>query len=830
MKRNIPIVFFALCTAGLISCQESGPGEVVGSAPSSLARVLGPALVDDCPQGGVELEYGIDINSSGELDDVEVTGSYSICHGEAGASGESCTSVDVGDGQFEIQCPGQDAIVLSNGVPGEKGDTGDQGEKGEPGTDGLNGIDGQDGTDGLSGLEALVVTAEEPAGDNCAAGGVRLNSGLDADLSGALEATEVTQTAYVCNGAIGADGKDGAPGVDGKDGNDGAPGVDGKDGNDGAPGNDGKDGNDGAPGNDGKEGKPGPTGSKGDSCTLVPSKDGTQILCEDGTKALVIDGAPGQDGNSCTTVLVKGGAEIQCEDGTKALVKDGAKGEDGTNGDTGSAASSTLLTVTHATDTAKCSGKSRLVQFGVDGGAGGGVAGDGTLQAGEVTQSLEFCSTYIDEVSQVKDITPGIESSSPVHLTNVNGTLYFTVASQLWKSDGTWDGTVLVKDINPGGDSNFDHLTAFGSTLFFTADDGVNGSELWKSDGTEAGTMMVKDIRSGSQGSDPDDFTYAGTRFYFSADNGSNGNELWTSDGTTVGTVMVRDIWPGQGDSHPSSLTPYGTSDSIYFGANNGVNGYEIWRSDGTEAGTYMTIDTVQGYSSFMFSRLIYVGSKLYMRGYLQNSGGTELYRYTGSSVTKPIRVKDINPGNASSNPGYFINVGSTLYFRATDGTNGLELWKSNGYSSGTVMVKDINPTGSSLTTNAVVIGSTLYFRATDGTTGHELWKSDGTAAGTVMVKDINPGGNSTPSHLIDVGGTLYFIADDGTYGKELWKSDGTAAGTVLVKNIAPGTGSSSPSNLTNVDGTLYFEADDGTSGKELFKMSLIKGPLTLVD
>ena len=34
-------------------------------------------------------------------------------------------------------------------------------------------------------------------------------------------------------------------------------------------------------------------------------------------------------------------------------------------------------------------------------------------------------------------------------------------------------------------------------------------------------------------------------------------------------------------------------------------------------------------------------------------------------------------------------------------------------------------------------VGNTLYFEANDGTNGYELWKSDGTASGTVMVKDI---------------------------------------------------------------------------------------------
>ena len=113
-------------------------------------------------------------------------------------------------------------------------------------------------------------------------------------------------------------------------------------------------------------------------------------------------------------------------------------------------------------------------------------------------------------------------------------------------------------------------------------------------------------------------------------------------------------------------------------------------------------------------------------------------------------------------------------------------------------------------------MGGTLFFTANDGTNGHELWKSDGTAAGTVLVKDIYPGsGNSFARfsvNLTNVGGTLFFTANDGVNGTELWKSDGTAAGTVLVKDINPGSSSSYPRYLTNVGGTLFFTANDGTT------------------
>jgi ELWxxDGT repeat protein len=107
----------------------------------------------------------------------------------------------------------------------------------------------------------------------------------------------------------------------------------------------------------------------------------------------------------------------------------------------------------------------------------------------------------------VKDIRAGAFGSSPSFLTNVNGTLFFTAddgvhGRELWKSDGTAAGTRMVKDIRPGKVGSFPNesmgnLTNVNGTLFFAADDGIHGLELWKSDGTEAGTVMVKDIHPG---------------------------------------------------------------------------------------------------------------------------------------------------------------------------------------------------------------------------------------------------------------------------------------------------------------------------------------------
>ena len=212
------------------------------------------------------------------------------------------------------------------------------------------------------------------------------------------------------------------------------------------------------------------------------------------------------------------------------------------------------------------------------------------------------------------------------------------------------------------------------------------------------------------------------------------------------------------------------------------------------------------------------IGSSFYFRA-SDGSHGMELWKSDGSAAGTAL-VKDINPGIGDSSPNYLTAIGTSLYFLANDGVHGNELWKSDGTDTGTVMVKDINlGVGDSNPTNLTALNGSLYFGATNGTNGFELWKSDGSATGTVMVKDINPAGDSNPSHLTVVNGSLYFAANNGTNGTELWKSDGTASGTVMVKDINPtGTADSNPYQLTAIGASLYFAANDGTNGYELWK------------
>lgn len=433
----------------------------------------------------------------------------------------------------------------------------------------------------------------------------------------------------------------------------------------------------------------------------------------------------------------------------------------------------------------------------------------------------------------VKNIHP-TSSSTPLDLTDVNGTIFFTAddgtnGRELWKTDGTDAGTVLVKDIRPGPEDAFNPassmitcLTNVNGTLYFVADDGVHGHELWKSDGTAAGTVLVKDINPStgdtSSAVAPIELTNLNGTLYFYADDGTHGRELWRSDGTDIGTVMLKDINSGAFGSVIGSYAASGLrtfNGMLIFGADNGsANGEELWVSDGTPVGTVMLKDLTGDFFSSDPDDFTVVGNVMYFTAF-NFTYGTELWKTDGTAAGT-VLVKDITPGTLTTLMVELTAVGNTLFFAANSSATGYELWKSDGTDVGTVMVKDIRP-GSSGSIDQVDdsfqnVNGLLFFAANDGISGEEIWKSDGTAAGTVRLTDIRDGGFSSYFGLsVVVGDQYYFMGISSAAGYGLWRTD-AAANTVRLNDLDPNH-TATPELFTeyilNVDGVLYFQGSD---------------------
>jgi MYXO-CTERM domain-containing protein len=423
--------------------------------------------------------------------------------------------------------------------------------------------------------------------------------------------------------------------------------------------------------------------------------------------------------------------------------------------------------------------------------------------------------------------------SNPGPFASMGGALYFTTFDEeevprLWRSDGTAAGTLALADVGvkgmyTSGASGLSELTVLKDQLFF----GVwkaSANQLWKTDGTTDGTVRVtSNVQLASEVSYPMELHAHNGELFFAGKDATNDIELWKTDGTSDGTVRVKDISPGSTQSSsPFQFTSVG-GDLYFLVTAEGTAGWELWKTDGTSAGTVRAADIRGPAGTPSVTSIVgAMDGSLYVVA-ADATTGPELWRLDGSGTA--TRVKDIRPGSLGSGPAAFAVIGTTLYFTAQDDEAGRELWRTDGTEAGTWRVKDIAAgTASASPAAFAVIGTTLYFTADDGGSGRELWRSDGTEAGTVRVIDVRPGSAhgvlAESLFVLPTEKVLLFAANDGVNGTELWRSDGTEAGTFVLHDIAPGQLSSEPASFTFHGGSIVFGANDGRHGREPWLMS----------
>ena len=122
----------------------------------------------------------------------------------------------------------------------------------------------------------------------------------------------------------------------------------------------------------------------------------------------------------------------------------------------------------------------------------------------------------------VEDINPGSSGSYPSSLADIDGTLYFSAVDGVhgpeeWRSDGTltartWSRTSTNRTAAPHMRTS--DFTYVNGTLFFTSQ-----SQLWKSNGTDAGTVLVADVGAS-------DLTDVNGTLFFTASNAATGEAM----------------------------------------------------------------------------------------------------------------------------------------------------------------------------------------------------------------------------------------------------------------------------------------------------------------
>jgi ELWxxDGT repeat protein len=455
--------------------------------------------------------------------------------------------------------------------------------------------------------------------------------------------------------------------------------------------------------------------------------------------------------------------------------------------------------------------------------AGGLVGMHGNAYFRNATPSLPGYEPWVSDgmpggTTRLKDVIPGSTGSNPSGFAVVGDTLYFAAAgnasnpqvlNQVWKSDGTAAGTVLVKaGLAAGG------FSGAGGKVYFRA-----GNGLWATDGTAAGTTEVAlpGITPGQFGSH---HVLDGGRIAFYGADPVHGWEWRFTDGTAAGTTVL-DMTPETAGSIPAGYAEL--NGKVYFQAADGAPVGGVVRrslvvSDGTPAGTSVVRSDLP-----FAGPLVRSGDRLFFAADPRSSTNAYQGLWTTDGTAGDTRmVKSLEMPTFGGRGGFLTDSGGTLFFLGR--TSYLEpytLWRSDGTEAGTVQVSPYRIDDLSPTPPLMAVGRTLYFVAQSPDVGFELFKVSADGGAPTLVKDVLPGSDSNPALLGVMNGRLYFTAKSDADYRYLWSTDGTAAGTTRVSDVptGPNYGNETPRPRAAVwNGALYYVGGYGTPDAGLWR------------
>ena len=215
-----------------------------------------------------------------------------------------------------------------------------------------------------------------------------------------------------------------------------------------------------------------------------------------------------------------------------------------------------------------------------------------------------------------------------------------------------------------------------------------------------------------------------------------------------------------------------GSNDLLFFVMDTSTVGRELWVTDGTSLGTKLVKDINPRFSQ----------------------AGQPLDSFWTSKSTSSLNFAVLN---------------EVLYFMADDGTNGTELWRSDGNEVGTYIVSNVTSASIGSHFYLTRLNGDLLFKSLDfndeGDLENSLYNMNGTDETITLLKQI------TPKYLIEFNDKVYFngVQSDSNSGTELWITDGTPSGTNMVSDIYPGSGNGDPNQFFASPNYLWFIANN---------------------
>lgn len=433
----------------------------------------------------------------------------------------------------------------------------------------------------------------------------------------------------------------------------------------------------------------------------------------------------------------------------------------------------------------------------------------------------------VAKVELVLDVVAGVQPIIlPQEIVAAGSRFFFNALTnetgrELFVSNGTAAGTRLVVDLAEGASSDPRNLTAVGSDVFFTLIDD-NLPQLWYSDGTAVGTTRV-DFGVGFVPETITNLTaFQGRLFFVASKNGGSDTQLFGTTTDGMGNFDADAISPlftgGETIPHLAVLD----ATRLFFTVNANEDEYELHVTDGTPAGTQL-LHTFQADSTFgrplqdfgILNGEIYFGAS---EVFGPNDHGVELWRSNGTTGGT-VEVANINTSffAADSGPRGFAFArhpltGDRLFFIAGSASSPtFEVWTTNGTT--TSKVADISDQNGQPRDVQAVSTGTRVFTAVHNGQATTLSLIDFMTNGTPVVTNFQSVGSSTEiRNLTALGNNAAFVSETAS-ASSLSLTDGR-----VTRGTFPLATSTDPNEidlLAGFNGQLLFRAEESQNGQQ---------------